>query len=279
MEKTVKETLKAVTGGEEKVADGIPVCGKCGKPRGKLLPAGGIFKEPHIVPVMCDCQLEQQRIADEESAARERARRSDSLRKACFPASGRYARCTFDADDGRNPEQTTVCKAFAATFDAADPMGLVLYGDVGTGKSFHACCIANALIEDGHSCLVTDIKQVVNLMESSFEKRRDNLSHILKPDLLVLEDLGAQRSTEYVMEHVYDVVDGRYKAGKPMVITTNFDFKTRILRSSPDDVWRRVFDRIVECGYPVAYRGLTRRVEIGAVNRAAFREKLGITKG
>ena len=274
----MEETKKGATARAEEQADGIPVCERCGKPKGRLFPAGGIFKEPHIVPVMCDCELERQRIADEESAARERARRSDRLRKACFPASGRYALCTFDGDDGRNPEQTTVCKAFAATFDASDPMGLVLYGDCGTGKSFHACCIANALIEEGHSCLVTDIKQVVNLMESSFEKRMKNLARVLEPDLLILEDLGAQRSTEYVMEHVYDVVDGRYKAGKPMVITTNFDFKTRILRTTPDDAWTRVFDRIVECGYPVAYRGLTRRREIGAVNRAAFRKKLGIAE-
>lgn len=90
---------------------------------------------------------------------------------------------------------------------------LVLYGKRGTGKSFHASCIANAVIERGFSCLVTDIKQVVNLMESSFEKRSGNLERILAPDLLILEDLGAQRSTEYVMEHVYDVIDGRYKAG------------------------------------------------------------------
>lgn len=189
---------------------------------------------------------------------------------------GTYAFCTFDADDGRNAAQGTVCKAFAATFDPKDPEGLVLYGKRGTGKSFHASCIANAVIERGFSCLVTDIKQVVNLMESSFEKRSGNLERILAPDLLILEDLGAQRSTEYVMEHVYDVIDGRYKAGKPMVITTNFDFRERILNATADDPWGRVFDRIVEVGFPVKYDGNSRRREIGMKNRKDFKRKLGI---
>lgn len=124
--------------------------------------------------------------------------------------------------------------------------------------------------------LVTDIKQVVNLMESSFEKRSGNLERILAPDLLILEDLGAQRSTEYVMEHVYDVIDGRYKAGKPMVITTNFDFRERILNATADDPWGRVFDRIVEVGFPVKYDGNSRRREIGMKNRKDFKRKLGI---
>ena len=153
---------------------------------------------------------------------------------------------------------------------------IVLYGKRGTGKSFHASCIANAVIERGFSCLVTDIKQVVNLMESSFEKRSGNLERILAPDLLILEDLGAQRSTEYVMEHVYDVIDGRYKAGKPMVITTNFDFRERILNATADDPWGRVFDRIVEVGFPVKYDGNSRRREIGMKNRKDFKRKLGI---
>lgn len=257
-------------------ADGLLVCERCRMPRERIFPAGGIFKEPHKVPVMCACQTEEVERQKAEQEAAERRRLLEKRKAACFPSSGRYAFLTFDADDGRNPEQTSVCRAFSATFDPADPMGLVLYGDCGTGKSFHAACIANGVIEGGHSCLVTDIKQVVNLMESSFENRLKNLAHVLEPDLLILEDLGAQRSTEYVMEHVYDVVDGRYKAGKPMVITTNFDYRNRILRPAPDDPWRRVFDRIVECGYPVAYRGATRRKEIGAVNREAFRRKLGI---
>lgn len=254
---------------------GILICKKCGKPREFRVPGNKVVPSM-LVPSMCDCQKAKEDARREEMERKARETRTKNLRNTCFASSGRYASLTFDADDGRNPEQTTVCKAFAATFDPKDPMGLVLYGNRGTGKSFHASCIANAIVEHGFSCLVTDIKQVVNLMESNFEKRQGNLSRILSPDLLILEDLGAQRSTEYVMEHVYDVIDGRYKAGKPMVITTNFDFRTRILNATDDDPYARVFDRIVEVSLPVRYEGASRRREIGARNRADFRKKLGI---
>ena len=123
-------------------ADGILVCGKCGEPRERMFPAGGIFKEPHLVPTMCRCQREEADRQREEAERAEKRRRTERLRKQCFPSSGRYAFCTFDADDGRNAAQSTVCKAFAATFDPKDPEGLVLYGKRGTGKSFHASCIA-----------------------------------------------------------------------------------------------------------------------------------------
>ena len=121
-------------------ADGILVCGKCGEPRERMFPAGGIFKEPHLVPTMCRCQREEADRQREETERAEKRRRTERLRKQCFPSSGRYAFCTFDADDGRNAAQSTVCKAFAATFDPKDPEGLVLYGKRGTGKSFHASC-------------------------------------------------------------------------------------------------------------------------------------------
>ena len=107
-------------------ADGILVCGKCGEPRERMFPAGGIFKEPHLVPTMCRCQREEADRQREETERAEKRRRTERLRKQCFPSSGRYAFCTFDADDGRNAAQSTVCKAFAATSGDALAAGAVL---------------------------------------------------------------------------------------------------------------------------------------------------------
>lgn len=120
-------------------ADGILVCGKCGEPRERMFPAGGIFKEPHLVPTMCRCQREEADRQREETERAEKRRRTERLRKQCFPSSGRYAFCTFDADDGRNAAQSTVCKAFAATFDPKDPEGLVLYGKGNALRCLRPC--------------------------------------------------------------------------------------------------------------------------------------------
>ncbi len=101
---------------------------------------------------MCRCQSEEADRQREETERAEKRRRTERLRKQCFPSSGRYAFCTFDADDGRNAAQSTVCKAFAATFDPKDPEGLCPVREARHGKSFHASCIANAVIERGFSC-------------------------------------------------------------------------------------------------------------------------------
>ena len=272
----MKKFTETIADDDYRNSDGLLVCGRCGTPKEMRLSTELLRGHTAIVPIPCECMKRAEAERRERELAAERKRKIERARTECFAGCDFFRGCTFDADDGRNAAQSTVCKAFAATFDPKDPEGLVLYGKRGTGKSFHASCIANAVIERGFSCLVTDIKQVVNLMESSFEKRSGNLERILAPDLLILEDLGAQRSTEYVMEHVYDVIDGRYKAGKPMVITTNFDFRERILNATADDPWGRVFDRIVEVGFPVKYDGNSRRREIGMKNRKDFKRKLGI---
>ena len=254
--------------------DGLLVCGKCGQPKQRRLPM--LFgQEPMVVGVMCACEQK----AQEERAAREeqlrRRHRAKELRDECFKYSGFYKDCTFAADDGRSPEQSNICQRFVATFDGKDPNGLLLWGEVGTGKTFLSSCIANALIDLGFSCLQTDINLVVSMMESSFEQRRRNLDRILSYDLLLIEDLGAQRSTDYMMEYVYTLIDGRYKAGKPMVITTNIPLHeiSHAPKSSP---WSRIYDRILERCYPVEFKGTSRRKEAGISMRRAMRERLGL---
>lgn len=58
-------------------ADGILVCGKCGEPRERMFPAGGIFKEPHLVPTMCRCQREEADRQREEAERAEKRRRTE----------------------------------------------------------------------------------------------------------------------------------------------------------------------------------------------------------
>mgnify|MGYP002237628332 FL=1 len=70
--------------------------------------------------------------------------KAEQMRKECFPASGFYRDCTFEADDGKTPNTSSLCERYAATFDPKDPYGLLLLGDVGTGKSYMSSAIATA---------------------------------------------------------------------------------------------------------------------------------------
>ena len=99
--------------------------------------------------------------------------------------------------------------------------GLLLFGNVGTGKSYAAGCIANALIERMVSVLFVGLSDVVNRMQGNFGADRDAyLKTLMRPELLILDDLGAERNTSFGRERVFDVVNKRLLTGKPMIVTT-----------------------------------------------------------
>lgn len=255
---------------------GLLVCEKCGEPRQKQMFLSGRDK-PFIIHIPCECErrAERERLKRDELASAKK--KVDEMRRECFARSGFYRDCTFAGDDGLTPGLSSVCQRYADAFDPNDPYGLLLWGSVGTGKSFMSSSIANRVIDLGYSALQTDVRCIVNLMESSFENRQRNLDRILGYDLLLIEDLGAQRSTSYMMEHVFSVIDGRYKTGKPMVVTTNFG-SDRINGSlhDGDDPWSRIFDRILERCYPIRFTGENRRTIKKDDMRKIMRERLGI---
>ncbi|MCD8353527.1 MAG: ATP-binding protein, partial [Clostridiales bacterium] len=101
-------------------------------------------------------------------------------------------------------------------------LGLLLWGDVGTGKSFTAACIANALLETGVPVLMTNFSKILNKMGGMYsEQRYRYIASLTEYELLIIDDLGIERSTDYAMEQVYAVVDERYKSNKPLIVTTN----------------------------------------------------------
>lgn len=240
---------------------GLQICTICGQFKQKRfsLPGFGNKKPTEMtVHIECDCERKKRENAEKEEARLEHERKVNAAKLKCFPASGFYADCTFDVDDGRNQNQSNICKRYAETFVKKDPYGLLLYGKTGTGKSFMSSAIANAVIDRGFSAHQTDIGYITNVLQSSISNRQQNLYRILDCDLLLIEDLGAQRSTEYMMENIYTVIDGRYKSGKPMIITTNFDYD-EMQNVTDTNPWCRIFDRIIERCYPIEFKGVSHR--------------------
>ena len=242
--------------GDYRDAEGLLICGKCGTPKQRKIEIAG---KAMVVPVACECKLQAQRAEEERERACARKAKANAARKECFVASGFYRGCTFEVDDGKTSALTSVCQRYADTFDAQSPYGLLLWGQVGTGKTFMSSAIANRVIDMGFTALQTDVRAYANLMESSFANRQQNLNKVLSYDLLLIEDLGAQRDTSYMMEHVFTLIDARYKSGKPMVVTTNFNPQKITEGTTNDGTWERVFDRILERCYPIQFYGENRR--------------------
>ena len=144
--------------------DGLLYCGKCHTPkqhRGEFL---GIVK---IVPCICKCRAA-------ELAAEEQRRQQEKLqeqikrqRRAGFPESD-MQHWTFSADDGADPRIMRAAKRYVDNFAGFKEQGkgLLLYGGVGTGKTFAAACIVNALIDTGKPCLMTNFARVLNTLWS-----------------------------------------------------------------------------------------------------------------
>lgn len=233
--------------GTYRAEDGLLHCSSCGHPRQLWFEFQG---ERMKVPCACGCVLRE----DPEADARRR--RDDARAARCFKdAKGRGQ--TFEADDGRyGAEQMKLCKRWIDKLPGAlddpenpdFPLGLLLFGEPDAGKTFAANCIANAALEKGMTAVV---RSVPWLLAQDIDERPSAIRQMQEADLLVLDDLGAERGTDYAKEIVYSVVDERYKARKLMVVTTNL--LNSELADAQDMRDRRSYNRLLEVCYPLRF--------------------------
>lgn len=234
--------------------DGLWYCGKCHtkKQTEVVLPWG--IKRPMC---LCKCETERVEREDKERKRREFMDAIERNRRAGF-ADYELSKWNFENDDGEAPQITAAMKRYVENFSTLERQGkgLLLYGSCGTGKTYAACEVANALIDKGYPVLVTNFARLLNDLQSTFE-RQEYINRLNYYRLLVIDDLGVERNTEYAKEQVYNIIDGRYRAGLPMIITTNLSFEKI---SKPDDMENmRIYDRILERCYPIKVDGSSRR--------------------
>lgn len=135
----------------------------------------------------------------------------------------------------------------------AENLGLLFWGDVGTGKSFLAACIANGLLDQGVSVRMTNFTWILNkLSDLQVKERCQYIASFGKVDLLIIDDLGVERNSEFALEQVYAVIDERYKANLPLIITTNLTPKQ--MRSVQDVAHARIYSRVLEMCTPTCGR-------------------------
>lgn len=144
--------------------------------------------------------------------------------------------------------------------------GLLFWGNVGTGKTFLAGCIANALLEQKIPVLMTSFPKILNALGGLYSAERNKyLASLNRYTLLVIDDMGIERESQYTLETVYTVIDERYKSGKLFIITTNIQLD--ILGNPQDIEHARIYDRIMERCMPVFFGGRNYRSELGQGNR------------
>ena len=232
------------------------------------------FEKTFYPKCLCQCEIEREAKAKEEAEKRDLLDRIQRYRKMGFPESD-MAHWTFENDDQSRPKLTEMAKRYVNNFDTfyKEGKGLLLYGDVGTGKTYIACMIANALIDKGYPVLVTNFARILNTLQGTFE-RQEYLDSLNQFKLLVIDDLGVERDTGFAKEQVFNIIDSRYRAGKPMIITTNLSMQKLATESDLSD--KRVYDRIIERCFPIEVSGESRRVKKLISSREEMKNLLGI---
>ena len=233
--------------------DGLLYCGKCHTP--KQTRGDGMLAE-RMLSITCKCQREAMQAAED----RERREKADELRKLCLPGAA-MACHTFDvADDAKHIQ---LARRYVERWDDVrrKNVGLIFWGNTGTGKSYTAHCIANALIDQLVPVRVFSVTDIISRLMD--REQRDKVQEKIKSvPLLVLDDLGAERDTPFAREQLCAIIDQRSESGLPLVVTTNYS--VREMESSTDPAQQRIFDRLRAACVPVAVTGESRRREIGA---------------
>lgn len=240
-------------------SNGLLYCGQCNtRKEREIIWFDG---KPKKVPVMCKCRAEEERLKkeqmqkEEEMRSIQRAKVSsmmdDTFRTACF--------ANYQIRNG-NERHLKVAKKYCIEFSKMYErnQGLLFWGTVGTGKSYTAACIANYLLEANTSVVMTSFVRILQEMQGFDREREETFTNKLNSvKLLIIDDLGAERSTDYALEKVYGIIDNRYRAKKPLILTTNLTL--RQMQEATDIRYARIYDRIFEMCYPMEFSGVSWR--------------------
>lgn len=189
-------------------------CEFCGKP---LEPREAVLcgKKRTFGFKPCECEGAIQEAYRRECEREERNRKEEREAKT-----KRY----FDA--GIPPKFARLEDMSIEEKTAADAIesGLYLWGKPGRGKTWQACAIARYAVDRGFKvCFIS----AVDMFDSLTKFDQENLAKFVKADILVIDDLGAEKPTEYKLEKLVQVIDARELNEKSTIITSNLDLVTK----------------------------------------------------
>lgn len=237
--------------------DGLVYCGKCGSRKQLRVKFGD---KTHVVRCVCKCESKELEEKKRQEEYEEQMRRINRLKEASM-MDKKYREVTFDKYEVReeNKKVFEMAKKYADRFQNMykKNQGLLLYGPVGTGKSFTAACIGNYLLDNAKPVIMTSF---VKILQDIWENDREAeyITILNSASLLIVDDLGTERETDYALEKVYNIIDSRVRANKPMIITSNLELND--MMECEDIRKKRIYDRILECCYPMYVGGKSFRM-------------------
>lgn len=175
----------------------------------------------------------------------------------------RYRGVSFDrppVSEMPNP-QVDVARRFVRRLDERldQGRGLWLFGGVGTGKTTLAMLVSQAAMNAGRSVAIYSLPRLLSEIRETFESDLEGsytslMDRLTEVDLLHLDDVGAEKTSPWVLEQLYAIVNARYEAERSMLVTTNLE------RSAlAEQIGERTVSRLEEMCEVVPFHGRDRR--------------------
>lgn len=250
--------------------DGLLYCGICHMPKEAYFPGRKIVFGRDRHPSECGCRRKEREKRQSEEREKEHAAVVERLKENGFTDSSMRG-WTFDNDNGRNL-QMRFAHIYVEHWEEmkADSRGCLLWGSVGTGKTYLAGCIANALMEQEVAVRMTNFAAILNDLVGTVNGRNAYIERLCSFQLLILDDFGMERGTEYGLEQVYNVIDSRYRSRRPLIVTTNLTLSE--LQNPADRAHQRIYDRVLAMCTPVCCSGINFRREQAQRNMESLKE-------
>lgn len=230
----------------EVMGNKIPICKHCGKEyvENKDIPANfpEFIREAMKYRPACDCeekQEEKRREQEEKERQRQCLMNKVKRYKDISVIDKKFLQSTFENSD-MSDKHMGMAKKYADSFIKHGSIdgGILFYGGVGIGKTYASACICNHLMENGKAVLVMNLGlYLIKIKREWAEAENDVLNYVKTCDLLVIDDLGTENVSEFTKEKMFNLIDTRYRANKPMIITTNL---------TPSEIKEKLGNRIAD---------------------------------
>ncbi len=235
------------------IQDGLVFCHWCNTPKQCEI---NFLGSKRIVACLCQHLVDEQAEQEEKEKRIAHEKYIMRLRQEAF-SSSMMIDWTFE--NSGDSKLIQIVKNYADNFKLMFEQGegLLLYGDVGNGKTYAAACVVNDLINKGVPCLMTNFARLINTLQGMYEGKQEYIDSLNDYKLLVIDDLGIERKTDFMDEQVFSILDARYQSGLPLIITTNLTNDE--LKHPADRAKSRIYDRLLERCHPVEVTGASKR--------------------
>ncbi len=249
------------------VKDGLLMCGKCDTPKECILTIDNLNVK---VPCLCRCAKKER---DARINAEKTKKRQEYINKLRAQGIKDKAVRSWTFEASKPNKYIEFAKRYVNQWERVkeNNIGLIFYGDTGRGKSHISACIANALIDRGVRVIYRTEADMLDELFDATDKEAYT-ERLSSAELLIIDDFGTGRSTEYAVEQRKKIIDKRYYSAKPTIITTNYTPNAFDNPKSTDE--KRIFERIKAMAQFIEVKGENLRQNEASEKAAVLKELL-----